>query len=85
MIDAVVQQRGSAHADVPVEVRVVGGAPGQVLVDQSRDTNLLVVGHPERGGFRSAVLGSVGLRCVLRTAIRVTVVRAVERAAAAAG
>jgi hypothetical protein len=62
-------------ADVPVEVRALGGPPGHVLVDQSRDADLLVVGHRGRGGFRSAVLGSVGLQCVLHASVPVTVVR----------
>jgi nucleotide-binding universal stress UspA family protein len=37
--------------------------------------DLLVVGHRGRGGFRSAVLGSVGLQCVLHASVPVTVVR----------
>jgi nucleotide-binding universal stress UspA family protein len=61
--------------DVPVQVRSVLGAPGGVLVDQSRDADMLVVGHRGRGGFRSAVLGSVGLQCVLHASVPVTVVR----------
>ena len=75
MVEGVVRERGGAVADVPVEVRALGGPPGQVLVDQSRDADLLVVGHRGRGGFRSAVLGSVGLQCVLHAAVPVTVVR----------
>jgi nucleotide-binding universal stress UspA family protein len=83
MVDAVVRQRGPALADVPVEVRALGGSPGHVLVEQSRDADLLVVGHRGRGGFRSSVLGSVGLLCVLHASVPVTVVRPVQRPAAA--
>jgi nucleotide-binding universal stress UspA family protein len=75
MVEDVVRERGGAVADVPVEVRALGGPPGHVLVDQSRDADLLVVGHRGRGGFRSAVLGSVGLHCVLHAPVPVTVVR----------
>ena len=75
MIDDVVRSRGGGLADIPVEVHVLGGSPGHVLVDQSRDADLLVVGHRGRGGFRSALLGSVGLQCVLYASVPVTVVR----------
>ena len=81
MVDAVVRERGGA--DVPVQVRAVPGSPGQVLVDQSRDADMLVVGHRGRGGLRSAVLGSVGLQCVLHAAVPVTVVRPVQETATA--
>jgi nucleotide-binding universal stress UspA family protein len=82
-VDAVLRERGGASADVPVEVRALGGLPGHVLVNQSRDADLLVVGHRGRGGFRSAVLGSVGLQCVLHATVPVTVVRPVQRLAVA--
>jgi nucleotide-binding universal stress UspA family protein len=84
MVDEVVRRRGGAVAEVPVSVHGLGGAPGQVLVDQSRDADMLVVGHRGRGGFRSAVLGSVGLQCVLHATVPVTVVRPEQRRATAA-
>ena len=83
MVDAVVRERGGAAADVPVQVRAVPGTPGQVLVDQSRDADMLVVGHRGRGGLRSAVLGSVGLQCVLHATVPVTVVRSAPQPATA--
>jgi nucleotide-binding universal stress UspA family protein len=75
MVDDVVRERGAAVADMPVQVRAIAGGPGRVLVDQSRDADMLVVGHRGRGGFRSAVLGSVGLQCVLHASVPVTVIR----------
>jgi nucleotide-binding universal stress UspA family protein len=75
MVDAVVRERGGALADVPVEVHALSGSPGRVLVDQSDSADLLVVGHRGHGGFRSSVLGSVGLQCVLHASVPVTVVR----------
>jgi nucleotide-binding universal stress UspA family protein len=83
MVDAVVRERGGAVANVPVQIRAVPGAPGHVLVDQSRDADMLVVGHRGRGGLRSAVLGSVGLQCVLHAAVPVTVVRSGQGSATA--
>ena len=64
-----------ALADVPVDVVALPGAPAKVLIEQSQGAELLVVGHRGRGGFTSAVLGSVGLHCVLHATCPVTVVR----------
>ena len=75
MVDTLVRERGSALADVPVQVRAIGGGAGRVLVEQSREAEMLVVGHRGHGVFRSAVLGSVGLQCVLHATVPVTVVR----------
>jgi nucleotide-binding universal stress UspA family protein len=75
MVDDLVRERDGAVADVTVEVRALDGAPGRVLVDQSRDAAMLVVGHRGRGGFRSTVLGSVGLQCALHASVPVAVVR----------
>jgi|SRR5918994_2388498 nucleotide-binding universal stress UspA family protein len=75
MVDDVTRDRGRSVAGIPVSVQGVAGAPGRVLVEQSRDADLLIVGHRGRGGFRSAALGSVGLQCVLHASAPVTVVR----------
>ena len=64
-----------ALADVPVDIVALPGAPAKVLLEQAQDAELLVVGHRGRGGFRSAVLGSVGMHCVLHATVPVTVVR----------
>ena len=79
MVDDALRERGGGGPDVPVEVLALGGSPGHVLVEQSRDADLLVVGHRGRGGFRSALLGSVGLQCVLYASVPVTVVRPESR------
>ncbi|GAA4880617.1 universal stress protein [Actinomycetospora straminea] len=62
--------------DVPVEVVARLGRPTPVLAAAARGADLLVVGHRGRGAFRSALLGSVGLGCVLHAPCPVTVVRA---------
>jgi nucleotide-binding universal stress UspA family protein len=82
MVDAVVRERGDALADVTVEVLGLGGTPAQVLLSQSRDADLLVVGHRGRGGFRSALLGSVSLQCVMHASVPVTVVRPIRESTA---
>jgi nucleotide-binding universal stress UspA family protein len=58
-----------------------------VLVEASEGADLLVLGHRGRGALRSALLGSVGLHCVLHATCPVTVVRpaaAIARTPAAA-
>ncbi|MGH3112679.1 MAG: universal stress protein, partial [Gaiellaceae bacterium] len=49
--------------DVEIERRVVEGAPSAVLVDESRDAELLVVGSRGLGGFSGLLLGSVSQQC----------------------
>ena len=61
--------------EVPVDVVALPGAPASVLIEESQGATLLVVGHRGRGGFKSAVLGSVGMHCVLHATCPVTVVR----------
>jgi nucleotide-binding universal stress UspA family protein len=74
MVDSVVADRGDAVAGVPVDVQALPGPPAAVLVGQSAEADLLVVGHRGLGGLRSAVLGSVGMQCVLHASGPVTVV-----------
>ncbi len=60
---------------VEVERKVVYGHPSQVLIAESRDADLLVVGNRGHGGFTGMLLGSVSTHCVTHAACPVTVVR----------
>lgn len=60
----------------PIDVEVHPGLPAEVLLDAAREADALVVGHRGRGAVTSTLLGSVGLRCVLRAPCSVTVVPA---------
>ena len=62
-------------ATVEFDVESIAGPPGPVLVDAADGADLLVLGHRGRGAVRSALLGSVGLHCVLHATCPVTVVR----------
>jgi nucleotide-binding universal stress UspA family protein len=73
-LKAVVEER-PLLGRVPVDVVALPGAPARVLVEEAQNAALLVVGHRGRGGFKSAVLGSVGLHTVLHATCPVTVVR----------
>jgi len=70
-----------------LELDVVAGRAGDVLVDSAAGADMLVVGHRGRGRLGSIVFGSVGLSCVLHAPCPVTVVPAVsdDPPAAAAG
>jgi nucleotide-binding universal stress UspA family protein len=59
---------------VELERRVVEGAAASVLVDESRDADLLVVGSRGLGGFRGLLLGSVGQQCAHHAACPVVIV-----------
>lgn len=73
-----------------VEMEIVGvtGHPATELIAQSREADLLVVGHRGRGAIASTFLGSVGLSCVQHAHCPVTVVRpaqVAEQATATSG
>jgi nucleotide-binding universal stress UspA family protein len=76
LFSEVAEDLGGRAKEVPVEALAVVESPARALLDQSQDADLLVVGHRRRGALSSAVLGSVGLQCVLHARCPVTVVRA---------
>jgi nucleotide-binding universal stress UspA family protein len=63
-------------AVVPVERKIVYGHAAQVLIDESKDADLLVVGSRGHGAFTGMMLGSVSTHCVTHAECPVTVVRA---------
>ncbi|MGI5132812.1 universal stress protein [Pseudonocardia sp. CA-107938] len=75
--EAVAADPALGGVDVVVDVRdVVAGSPGRALVEVAAGAELLVVGHRGRGVLGSAILGSVGLYCVLHATTPVTIVPA---------
>src|SRR3954453_24190923 len=65
-----------AKSGVEIEQRVVQGAPAAVLVEESRDADLLVVGSRGHGGFTQLLLGSVGQQCAHHAECPVVIVHA---------
>ena len=61
--------------DQQVTVRVLEGHPARVLLDASRDADLLVVGSRGHGGFTGLLLGSVSEYVVTHASCPVVVVR----------
>ena len=60
---------------VLVQPHVKQGNPAKVLIDQSADADLLVVGTRGHGGFRGLVLGSVSQHVAAYATCPVVVVR----------
>jgi nucleotide-binding universal stress UspA family protein len=84
-LDAVVHEvtAGDESVDsVVIDRRVSEGSPATVLVDESRDADLLVVGSRGHGGFAGLLLGSVSQQCAHHAACPVVIVRAKAKAAA---
>jgi len=58
-----------------VETRIAYGHPAEVLIEESRNANLLVVGHRGHGAFTGMLVGSVSIHCVTHASCPVVVVR----------
>lgn len=63
------------HPDVQTTEKLVHGSASKVLLDESRDAGLLVVGSRGRGRIRSLLLGSVSRAVLHDAACPVAVVR----------
>jgi len=75
-LDATLQGAIPDAGDVEIERRVVEGAPAAVLVTESRDAELLVVGSRGLGGFSGLLLGSVSQQCAHHAHCPVVIVHA---------
>ena len=58
-----------------VELLLRYGHPAEVLIDESKDASLLVVGHHGHSAFTGMLVGSVSIHCVTSAACPVVVVR----------
>ncbi|MCZ7415260.1 MULTISPECIES: universal stress protein [unclassified Streptomyces] len=74
-LDQSVEEALGTHPGVPVRPQAVEGHPAAVLVEASRDADLLVVGSHGRGAFAGMLLGSVSGHCVHHASCPVLVVR----------
>ncbi|GAA4561597.1 universal stress protein [Micromonospora coerulea] len=61
--------------DVEIDLRVVPGNPAALLVEASREAQLVVVGSRGRGGLRGMLLGSVSQQLLHHARCPVAVVR----------
>jgi nucleotide-binding universal stress UspA family protein len=60
---------------IECEGKAVQGQPAEVLLQEARNADLIVVGNRGHGGFASLLLGSVSHQVVQHAACPVTVVR----------
>jgi nucleotide-binding universal stress UspA family protein len=60
---------------IDCEGKALEGQPAEVLLDEGRDADLIVVGNRGHGGFASLLLGSVSHQVVQHAHCPVTVVR----------
>ena len=81
-LDAVMHEVAPDADGIVIEQRVSEGAPATVLVDESRQADLLVVGSRGHGGFAGLLLGSVSQQCAHHAACPVVIVHAKAKAAA---
>ena len=78
-LDAVLDEVAPDPDGVVVERLVVEGAPAAVLVEESRNADLLVVGSRGLGGFAGLLLGSVSQQSSHHAACPVVIVHAQAR------
>lgn len=75
-LDATLATLGDQADGVEIERVLCMGQAAQVLVEQARTAELLVVGSRGRGGFAGLLLGSVSHQCALHATCPVVIVRA---------
>ncbi|HEX5201816.1 universal stress protein [Paractinoplanes rhizophilus] len=78
LLDMLARTASRVHNEFPdltVTTRLVDGSPAAVLIDASREAQLLVVGHRGIGGFAGLLAGSTATQLAGHAHCPVTVVR----------
>lgn len=78
LAQAVDRARAAAH-DVDVDGEILPGRAARVLIDESREADLVVVGDRGLGGFSGLLVGSVAVQLAAHTRCPVLVVRGRRR------
>jgi nucleotide-binding universal stress UspA family protein len=80
-LDDAVAQVYPPEARAEVDAQIAYGHPAQVLIDMSKEADLLVVGGSGHSAFTGMLLGSVSIHCVTGAFCPVTVIRGGEAGA----
>ncbi|MEQ4300071.1 universal stress protein [Plantactinospora sp. B6F1] len=80
-LDELLTDARSRYPRVEVVAEVISGPAGQVMVEASRDAQLVVVGSRGRGGFGGLLLGSISQQLLHHAHCPVAVVRELPSAA----
>jgi nucleotide-binding universal stress UspA family protein len=74
-LDKALSEAFGSPAPDNVTTKLAYGHPAAVLVEESRQADLLVVGHRGHGAFTGMLVGSVSMHCVTNADCPVVVVR----------
>jgi nucleotide-binding universal stress UspA family protein len=74
-LDAAIAQAYEGQGSAGADKATAYGHPAQVLIEASKEADLLVVGRHGRGAFIGMTLGSVSIHCVTGAFCPVVVVR----------
>jgi nucleotide-binding universal stress UspA family protein len=75
VLDRALTQVFGTSTPCDVQTKIAYGHPAQLLVKESGEADLLVVGHRGHGAFTGMMVGSVSMHCVSCAACPVVVVR----------
>ena len=74
-LDSIVSEVAGGTTDVRIEQIAVEGAAAEILVEESKGANLLVIGSRGHGGFAGLLLGSVSQQCASHASCPVVIIR----------
>jgi nucleotide-binding universal stress UspA family protein len=74
-LDGVVREAVGESPGVKIDQSIVDGGPAEVLVKESADAVMLVLGSRGHGGFAGLLLGSVSQQCAHHAGCPVAIVR----------
>jgi nucleotide-binding universal stress UspA family protein len=75
VVERVVEAAGEPPAGVQVSSEAIRGSGAFGLIEESRDSDLVVVGSRGRGGFKGLVLGSTSATLAAHSHCPVAIVR----------
>lgn len=75
MVEEGIADLREQYPHIDVDIRIVRGPAAEVLVRESADASMLVIGSRGRGGFRGMLLGSVSHKVIETAASPVMVIR----------